>query len=301
MYVQNVNRRNSESYQNRVLLLVLAALVWPLVVYAQTSLPSPEKYIEIGREFLRALYPELSGKGYVVTLETALPFDDSSRAAKYFMLDVGAGPKFVVLECCIGGYIGGILPTPQLPWPPELGPAPNAPTPGAQPSENRPRYWDAQGQVHPKQYLSTGFSFDDKNRLAGFTAEGPAIGDPHPRSEFVGLASAYPNMGDQEIGAALKRSGAKYGPGDKEQFVKALPLTKLEPFLGKLELASVNFVRLGEDRAERGSLPCWMVEVLATREDGTKSKYKLTFDTFKGDLTTLGIVPPTTSAKERTR
>jgi hypothetical protein len=98
-------------------------------------------------------------------------------------------------------------------------------------------------------------------------------------------------MTDAEIAAELKRLGAKYGPDDKEQFVKDLPLKKLEPFLGKLEFVSVSFLPLSENRTELGSWPYWMVELLATQRDGTKLKYHLAFDHFKGDLLSLTTNP----------
>src|ERR1700687_1693216 len=149
MCAQNASHLNS--VQARVFLLALTALLsWPVVVHAQTSAYPGGSHVQMGREFLRALYPELNGRGYVITLETALPFDDSSRGAKYFMLDVGAGPKFVVLECCIGGYVGGALPTPQLPLPPDLEfPASATPSPNFQNVDKPPKYWDAEGRVHP--------------------------------------------------------------------------------------------------------------------------------------------------------
>lgn len=293
MCAQDASRLSSG--RERIFLLALTALCsWPVVVHAQMSTYPGESYVQVGREFLRTLYPELNGKGYVITLETALPFDDSSRAAKYFMLDVGAGPKFVVLECCIGGYVGGAFPMPQLPLPPELGYAPpTVPSPNSQNVDKPPKYWDAEGRVHPKQYLSTGFNFDDKGRLMGFTAEGPVIGDRDADNRFEAFVQTHPDMTNAEIVAARKKSGAKYGPDDKDEFIKDLPLRNLEPFLGKLELLSVeNSFPLVKDGNHVGLWPQWTVQVLAAQRDGTKVKYELTFDHFKGDLLGLRIIPP---------
>ena len=289
VHVQNVLRRTR--VQSWIFFALAAGhLARPPIGEGQ-ELPHTKNYIKIGHEFLRAVYPDLNGKGYAITIETSLAYDGPTSVPNYFMLDVGAGPKFVVIECCVQGYVGGVLPTPPLQWPPELGAAPTPTPPPPQPIEKRPKFWDAEGRVHPKQYLSTGFQFDNEGHLAGFTASGPEIGNPEADNKLAEIVNTHPKMTDAEIAAELKRLGAKYGPDDKEQFVKDLPLKKLEPFLGKLELISVSFLPLSENRTELGSWPYWMVELLATQRDGSKLKYHLAFDHFKGDLLTLATNP----------
>ena len=129
--------------------------------------------------------------------------------------------------------------------------------------------------------------------MIGFTAEGPVIGDRDADGRFEAFVQAHPDMTDTEIVAARKKFGTKYGPDDKDQFIKDLPLRNLEPFLGKLELLSVeNSFPLLKNRDHVGIWPLWAVQVLATQRDGTKVKYELTFDHFKGDLLGLRTVPP---------
>ena len=284
MHVQNANKN---VLQALILLLLLVALsADPVLNCAQEPIPETKNYIRIGHEFLRALYPELNEKGYSITIETSLAYDDLKSVPKYFMLDVGAGPKFVVLECCIQGYAGGTLPTPSLPG--SLDSEASA-SPRSSQAEKREKYWDAEGRVHPKQYLSTGFRFDDSGRLASFTADGPAIGNREADNKLIDLVNSRPGMSEQDIAAELKRLGAKYGPGDKEQFVKDLPLNELGRFLGKPELTSVNFSSLDSNRRNLGLWPNWEVTVLVTEANGTKLSYKATFDHFKGKLSSLSM------------
>jgi hypothetical protein len=61
----------------QIFLLCLTAFLAGTPAYSQQTVPPTESYVRIGREFLRALYPELNGKKYTVTLETPLSYDDN--------------------------------------------------------------------------------------------------------------------------------------------------------------------------------------------------------------------------------
>ena len=83
--------------------------------------------------------------------------------------------------------------------------------------------------------------------------------------------------------AALKNAGAKYGPGDKDQFIKDLPVQKLQRFLGKLQVLSVTFQPLSEDRFNAHIWPLWQVKAKADTGSG-KLTYEMTFEQFQGEL-----------------
>ena len=276
-------------------LLLLKAVFLSSSVHAQENVPKTENFVKVGHEFLKALYPELNGKGYAVTVETSLGYDDTKSVPKYFMLDVGTAPKFVIIECCYGGYFGGVVPSP-FPWSQETTspPAPST-SQSRQSIEKREKNWDAQGRVLPKQYLSTAFIFDDSGHLVTFSAAGPAVGNRDADKKLIALISSHPEITYQEVVAALKQVGIKYGPNDKERFISDLPVTQLERFLGKVEIVSVSFSPLDSNRDNIEYWPDWRVELLATQTDGTKRKYKLSFERFKGDLQRLDLERPETS------
>jgi len=231
-----------------------------------------------------------------MTIESSLAYDDQAGQTRWFRLSVGDGPKFAVLGCCLSSSSRGIITAPQTPLPPPPGAHPAAPVPQqAQPQFKRPEEWDAEGAIYPKQYLTTGFSFDEKGRLTGFTAEGSAINDNVADNQIYELVHGHPEMTEAQVVAALKQAGIKYGPDDKEQFTKDLPLQKLQRFLGPLELVSVNFHPLDRTRSWLGPWPDWTVDVLATQQDGTKLRYHMIFDHLKGDLIGLFIVPTSPS------
>ena len=185
--------------------------------------------------------------------------------------------------------MGGSLPPPQI-IPPELreqgwaAPPPSRASAQGKISALPPaEQVDSQGRIYAKQYLHTTFFFDGAAHLLSFGASGPAIEQSEANKNF----HFDPKMTDSQIAAAIKQSGAKYGPDDKTQFIKDLPLRRLEPFLGSLELISITFLPLSSDRAELPNWPDWTVRVRAKREDGTTANYKLRFDHVNGALTSL--------------
>ena len=108
-----------------------------------------------------------------------------------------------------------------------------------------------------KQFLSAGFHFDKSGHLLHFQAKGPAVGDPAAQTAFAKSMQSGKIKGGRELIAALKRAGAEYGPDDKEAFVKSLPIRRLETFLGKLEVISVEFDPFAEgDRADFNDQMC---------------------------------------------
>jgi hypothetical protein len=83
--------------------------------------------------------------------------------------------------------------------------------------------------------------------------------------------------------------GAKYEPSDKEEFIKNIPIAKLERFLGKLRVISVEFVHGGW--AQISVLGFWRVVAQVEQSNGTILKYDITFEQFNGHLTSITTLP----------
>jgi hypothetical protein len=103
------------------------------------------------------------------------------------------------------------------------------------------------------------------------------------------LVQSHPGWSDDNAVAALKQAGARYGPSDKEAFVKSLPLVEAEPFLGRLVLNSVEFNHLRNDRSAGGLIDVfeWQVRAAGHFDDGTQTSYVFSFEPFDGRLTSL--------------
>jgi hypothetical protein len=273
-------------------LISLCAVTWK----AHSKEPPPATRNEIGwaQEFLRASYPGLAGKNYALTVETYLAYDQPGENIERLRMDVGEGPKDW-LKGYSGGCLYSITPTP-LPWPKELDPAPPPPQSVISPSPRDERC--KQGPVYPKQFLTAGFQFDKEGRLMDFAADGSFIDDRKAANEVYEIVRAHPEMTYAEVVATMKQHGTKYGPNDKEQFIKDLPLKQLEPFLGKLQIVSVSFPEMDKDPnpvpwVDRWLSPDWTVKAQATTKDGSKVPYELHFSHLNGYL--IGLLDCRTS------
>jgi hypothetical protein len=223
---------------------------------AQTNTVTTSDRLQVAQDFLHALYPELTSKNYWMSLTSSVRNDEQISALSKFELDIGAGPKDLVLHY-IGGYAGT-----------------------ARPADYH------EGPVYPKQFLVSGFQFDG-NRIKVFNAQGPGVGNLDAENQFIELVLSHAQMTDAEIAAALNVAGAKYATVNKGELVRQLQLRRLEPFLGKLEVSAVSSPSLEADRSNLALWLTWTVNVSAKQPNGTKLKYDLRFERFKGDLTSL--------------
>jgi hypothetical protein len=226
------------------------------VISAQRSPVTVSERLRTAQNFLHTLYPDLTSKTYWMSLTTSVRNDQQIDAFSDFEVDIGVAPKDLVL-----GYLGGYVGT-------------------TRPEDFHP------GPVHPKQFLESGFQFVG-NRIKVFNAQGPAVGNLEAENQFIDLVLSRPQMTDAEIAATLRDTGAKYSFGDKGELLRHLQLSRLEPFLGKLEVSAVSSPPLEENRSNLALWLTWVVNVTAEQPNGTKLKYKLTFEQFKGDLISL--------------
>jgi hypothetical protein len=272
----------------------------PLV--AQERPHAAKTEIVWAQEFLRALYPGLDGKKYTLTVETYLAYDQPGAPITWLRMDVGEGPKDW-LKGYVSGCVNSVVEPPfHWPWPKELGPEPPAP-PSLQPavrqqSEAKLPEDCKSGPMYPKQFLTAGFQFDKEGRLTNFGTGGAFVNDSRADNEVYEFVHAHPQMTYPEIVATMKQHDTKYGPDDKEQFTKDLPLKQLEPFLGKLQIVSVGFHEMDKDPSpvpwtDRWLLSDWTVKAQATTKDGAKVPYEMSFSHLNGYLT--GILDCRTS------
>ncbi len=103
----------------------------------------------------------------------------------------------------------------------------------------------------------------------------------------------HPEWPDARVVEALKGAGAKFGPDDKAEFLRALPLKGLEPCTGRLEVVSAEFrVRLGPVEGEKPKANLtWRVLAKAYSPDGRyEMDCSMTFEPFDGALMDFNIL-----------
>jgi hypothetical protein len=240
-------------------LVVLVVLCAP--AYEQEATSVAGRYVAQARDILRTLHPELNDKGYALSIATPINYDRPDESSQYFELNVGDRFKDIIL-----GYIGGYQ--------------------GEKPKDYKP------GPIHPKQYLTGIFTYQ-AGRLRSFSVSGSAVGNPDAMLALrEQVAVPKPATTAAKANSVLKQSGAKYGLDDKETFVAALPLAKLEPFIGKLSITSVKFGGSDEDDDDvrASSWPDWTI--LAKAQQGNRQvTIRMLFEPFKGDLISLIVDP----------
>jgi hypothetical protein len=191
-----------------VFLLSLASSWFPGA--AKSRPDDSQNQVVWAHSFVRAFYPALEGKKYFLSAETSFLFDRTDSSLSWLEIDVGEGPKNSVLGS-IGGCVGNVV-APPLPLPKEFTSPPSAPPAGPEQQPRESEKGCESGPIKPKQILITGFKFGATGQFISFVAQGQGVGDP--QSEIRYQKSVSERMSDAEITAALKRAGAKYGPGD---------------------------------------------------------------------------------------
>ncbi len=120
--------------------------------------------------------------------------------------------------------------------------------------------------------------------------------------KLVEEVNRHPEWQETRILAALRDGGARFGPDHKAEFVRALPIKKLEPFVGELEVRSAEFkVRGGglEEPHQEAQLT-WIVRAKWHSPDRKQeADCVLEFEPFDGSLMLMvrRISPRPTTAK----
>lgn len=268
MFPQNVNQKSLIRRLPLPAAILALGLIWCLPARVQAPVEDSNNYILLAQGFLKATYPDLKNKHLVITIISDYSFDLPAGPMRKFELYVGEGKKDRVI-----GYIGGTT---------------------KDSSQNPPVL---PGPVYPKQYLATGFNFDETGRLLAFAAEGEAIKGLAVGGEFREAREGHPEWTDAQVLSEFRQKGAQYGPPDKEKLLKNLPVDLLERYLGKLTVESAEFKGINHDALPPG---WWSVRIRAKDRQGRQMKYTLLFEPFKGSLMNITVDEPSAAAKRCT-
>jgi hypothetical protein len=103
---------------------------------------------------------------------------------------------------------------------------------------------------------------------------------------------SHPGWSAEQSIQALKAAGARYGPDQKEEFIKAIHVDQAERFLGKITIRSVEFNNISSVQSHviSESLFKWTLVADAEFPDGGHSQYVLDFEPFDGRLVSVSAV-----------
>jgi hypothetical protein len=129
------------------------------------------------------------------------------------------------------------------------------------------------------------FDWQTENKeLVIMAAGGPFI---HGRSDaFAEEMNKHPDWSDAQVISAMNRAHAKFAPGHEAEFLRALPVDDLRPFVGELEVTSVKFyLRDRDEKGKRSNVnPNWIVRAKWHGRDRQEKECTLIFEPFEGRL-----------------
>jgi hypothetical protein len=135
--------------------------------------------------------------------------------------------------------------------------------------------------------LRAQFDFDREGRILGVSIAGDSLANGRKNERIRDIVNAHRDWSDRQVVQALKKQGAKYGPDDRAAFLAALPLAKLEPFLGNLRVRSVEFSLRHDQPGGSFAELWWNVETEVTAPNGELSNCSLNLEPFEGKLILL--------------
>ena len=144
------------------------------------------------------------------------------------------------------------------------------------------------GPVYPKQFLKASFHYDKEGNLVNFLSSGDAIGNGVEFDHLYETVQHHPKFGEDDVAALWRQSGAKYGPQNKDAFLKDLPVRKLEPFLGKLTEITAQF---GPRKEDGSGPPWWGMWIVKAKTKRSGLVYEMVFEPFNGDLISIMTIP----------
>lgn len=132
--------------------------------------------------------------------------------------------------------------------------------------------------------LSALFTFDRKKKeLTDLKVWGNSVITAR-RNDLDEELTRHPEWSDARITAELNGAGARYGPDHKAEFLQALPIKELAPFVsGELKVESTEF----EPRFMKQGFLAWTVQAKWHSPDGREADCTLMFEPFEGRLTDL--------------
>lgn len=222
----------------------------------ETSSARRQSAFTIAHDLLEASYPEMFGKGWYIGFTNGQPVDDPRGWDKNYSFEFKVERFGPGVSWNLTYNQGKLIPPPEN-----------------------------------QTFLEGSFRMDYNDRFDRLIVDGDLAYSK--QNKAIGeLVESHPEWSGDEAIAALKKSGARYGPADKQEFLQAIHLDKYERSLGRLQIRLVEFQDLNPDHTgsfAAGSL-FWVVQAEGRCSDGTPCTYSFSFEPFAGKLTGLSCM-----------
>lgn len=231
----------------------LIALLAAKVAVAQDPVRSEPDAIVFSQTFLRDFYPELGGRDLTMKVFASGPLDQEWSLTREFAVQV---------------------------W--RMAPGPYAWTKGP---DGKPK------KIEDELLFGASFWIDRDGQPYRVIAGGPAITQKDKNDALRKLVDEHQAWSDEQVVEAIADSGARFGPNQKPAFQKILPLDKLEKFLGKLAIESIDFELRDQQDGRSTAQLFWVVRAQASRPAKPIYRYVLFFEPFEGRLNHIYGLP----------
>ncbi len=230
----------------------------------ETAIPAGQtssgrlNHLAAARALLSALYPELSGKDLTLSYSGSFSFDGSPDPQPN-MLDITVSPFPANHHPIIAGVI---------------------------------RQDPSQTAAPARTELGAFVWFGRGGYVYRFAAKSDKILNTSKNEALRKLIDSHPEWPDTRIAEELRAAGAKFGPDEKEQVLKTLPLARLQPILGKLRVESARFdAKVEAASANTMAILDWDIAVVGVMPDGEQVSYSLSVEPFEGGIVQITQLP----------
>jgi hypothetical protein len=227
---------------------IASLMVYVLALPCASQVAPPLPLLQ-AEQFLRKLYPELAGHAYVMSVELSGALD----------LDWTSMPRFTV----------------------EVGPGERG---------HRTYEVDRSGKLHvvtPEPVLGALFEFDPDGSLESVHVNSPQILSDTENEHLRKLVDSHKEWTDAQVLAALKQSGAKFCPEDREAFLNKLPLETLRPFIGVAHVESAEFRLRHQQPTGALALLYWEVVAQSVAPTGKLARWTMMFEPIGGRMMSI--------------
>ncbi len=133
-------------------------------------------------------------------------------------------------------------------------------------------------QLQSTLLLHGGLWLDRSGFITQYDAGGEAV-NALRYALFLEQLSGHPKWSKARIAGAQRAAGARYGPGDRDAFLKTVPFKRLESLIGPFVVQEVRF----------GG--AWTIYLHVQRPGRPPARYFLGFDPLGGMLNQIGELP----------
>ena len=197
------------------------------------------------QEMLRALYPELTGKNYIMSVTTFGSFDMPWTSMPPFDVEIG---------------------------PVEMGHMEIVGSGKSSPATER----------HP--VLAAHFEFGRDNILDQVSFRSPEAALEIENDRIRKQVDSHQGWSDKELAEALKQAGAKFGPNQGAELLRVVPLNVLEPFVGSMHIDSTEFRLRHQQKPKSLAELYWVIAGNADLSDGHAVEWEILCEPFEGKV-----------------